>query len=358
VRPTGIGRIGANGAIALFPIPTSNSGPSDIISGPDGALWFTEPYANKIGRVTTDGVLTEYTLPAPPGGLSCNINGEFVGPLRMTVGPDGALWFTEPCTNRIGRFTIAPATPPTAGGVSPAQGSGTSADFTFTFSDASGWQNLVVVNMLINSALDGRKACYLAYAVPSSTLLLVDDAGDAGGPYAGSVTVGNAGTYIANSQCAVSLNSAVGCGADLTLMLTVRFQPAFGRNLIRYLAARDSWPRCQPPVGRASSEYNQWNAPHLCNAAGGSVQLFADQSGGVRIGCRLKAPGVLQTRREACLRDEGDRIRRRQWPPWARSMPFLSYREGDAARPDFKFTRSFPSYLCRTPQSSGFAPTD
>jgi len=185
-------------------------------------------------------VVTEYTPPAPPSGLSCTAYAQFVGPWRITVGPDGALWFTEPCANRIGRFTLAPAAPPTAGGVSPAQGSGTSADVTFTFSDASGWQNLGVVNMLINSALDGRKACYLAYAVSSSALLLVDDAGDAGGPYAGSVTVGNAGTYIANSQCAVSLNSAVGSGTDLTLMLTVSFQPAFGGNVIQYLAARDS----------------------------------------------------------------------------------------------------------------------
>jgi virginiamycin B lyase len=235
--PGSIGRISTNGAITLFPIPTSDSQPSDIISGPDGALWFTESRANKIGRITTNGVITEYALPSPPAGSSCASN---FGPVRITVGPDGALWFTEPCANRIGRFTLTPATPPKTGGVIPAQGSGTSADFTFTFSDASGWQNLGVVNMLINNALDGRKACYLAYAVSSSTLVLVDDAGDAGGPYAGSVTVGNAGTYISNNQCAVSLNSAVGNGSDLTLMLTVHFQPAFGGNVILYLAARDS----------------------------------------------------------------------------------------------------------------------
>ena len=31
--------------------------------GPDGALWFTESGANKIGRITTAGVITEFALP-------------------------------------------------------------------------------------------------------------------------------------------------------------------------------------------------------------------------------------------------------------------------------------------------------
>ena len=38
-----------------FPVPTANSSPNDIAAGPDGALWFTEAQANKIGRVTISG---------------------------------------------------------------------------------------------------------------------------------------------------------------------------------------------------------------------------------------------------------------------------------------------------------------
>src|SRR5262249_18427598 len=38
---------------------------------------------------------------------------------------------------------------------SPANGSGASQTFTFTFSDPYGWRDLSVVNMLINSALEG-----------------------------------------------------------------------------------------------------------------------------------------------------------------------------------------------------------
>jgi streptogramin lyase len=31
--------------------------------GPDGALWFTERLADKIGRLTTAGLFTEFPLP-------------------------------------------------------------------------------------------------------------------------------------------------------------------------------------------------------------------------------------------------------------------------------------------------------
>lgn len=109
----------------------------------------------------------------------------------------------------------------------------------FTFSDPRGWQDLGVVNILINNFIDGRSACYLAYVVPSSTLVLVDDAGRAGGPYAGSVTLGNS-TAIQNSQCAVTLTSANGSGDTLSLMLNITFQSAFAGNRIQYLAARDA----------------------------------------------------------------------------------------------------------------------
>jgi streptogramin lyase len=43
-------------AITEFTIPTANSGPNGITAGPDGALWFTEAAANKIGRITTAGL--------------------------------------------------------------------------------------------------------------------------------------------------------------------------------------------------------------------------------------------------------------------------------------------------------------
>jgi hypothetical protein len=52
-----IGRITTTGVLTEFPVPTSNSAPTGIALGSDGNLWFTEVGANKIGRITTAGVL-------------------------------------------------------------------------------------------------------------------------------------------------------------------------------------------------------------------------------------------------------------------------------------------------------------
>jgi uncharacterized repeat protein (TIGR01451 family) len=127
---------------------------------------------------------------------------------------------------------------PVAAGSQPSSGAGTSQGFTFQFSHPSGWQNLGVVNILVNNALDGRRACYLAYVVQSSALYLVNDAGQAGGPYAGSVTLGSPAT-IQNSQCTVGLTSAAGNGNTLALTLNITFAASFGGNKIAYVAARD-----------------------------------------------------------------------------------------------------------------------
>ena len=51
--------------------------------GPTATSAFTESDANKIGRITTAGVVTQFPLPA--GNT----------PTSITAGPDGNLWFTE-----------------------------------------------------------------------------------------------------------------------------------------------------------------------------------------------------------------------------------------------------------------------
>jgi parallel beta-helix repeat protein len=76
-------------------VPTANSEPYGIASGPDGALWFTEYLGNRIGRITTAGVITEF--PVAAGSV----------PLNIAAGPDGNLWFTENSGNRIARITTA-----------------------------------------------------------------------------------------------------------------------------------------------------------------------------------------------------------------------------------------------------------
>jgi hypothetical protein len=41
------------GSITEFPLRATNSGPLGITAGPDGRLWFTEADGNKIGRITS-----------------------------------------------------------------------------------------------------------------------------------------------------------------------------------------------------------------------------------------------------------------------------------------------------------------
>ena len=93
-----IGRITTAGTITEFGIPTSASHSVYITAGPDGALWFTEFNGNKIGRITTSGAITEFGTPTSASG-----------PAGIAAGPDGALWFTENSANKIGRITTAGA---------------------------------------------------------------------------------------------------------------------------------------------------------------------------------------------------------------------------------------------------------
>jgi hypothetical protein len=129
---------------------------------------------------------------------------------------------------------------PVANQVSPASGTGNSQIFTFTFSDPDGWQNLSVVNVLVNFWLDGRQACYLAYVPVTGTLYLVDDAGNAGGPYQAMSLPGSG--LVSNSQCIVRGNysSVSASGTTLTLTLNIEFRSSFAGTRLVYLAARDT----------------------------------------------------------------------------------------------------------------------
>ena len=76
-----------------FRFPILEAVPSRITVGPDGNLWFTEAQATRIGRMTPAGALTEFGLPAGNGTYG------------ITAGADGNVWFTESTANRIGKIT-------------------------------------------------------------------------------------------------------------------------------------------------------------------------------------------------------------------------------------------------------------
>lgn len=54
-------------SIVEYTIPTANSYPTSITSGPDGNLWFTEMFGHQIGRITPDGLITEFLCRAIRG---------------------------------------------------------------------------------------------------------------------------------------------------------------------------------------------------------------------------------------------------------------------------------------------------
>lgn len=90
-----IGRISSNGGWKEFTLPTQNEQPFGITAGPDGNLWYTGTSDNSIGRITTAGKISEFSL-----------NGAGYGtPYLITVGNDKALWFTVEVSNHIGRIT-------------------------------------------------------------------------------------------------------------------------------------------------------------------------------------------------------------------------------------------------------------
>lgn len=91
-----IGRLNpATGEVVEYPIPTPDSAAVGITAGPDGNMWFTEYNANKIGKITPSGDITEFAL--PNGGQ----------PNQIVKGPDNHLWFTEFSGDKIGKMTIA-----------------------------------------------------------------------------------------------------------------------------------------------------------------------------------------------------------------------------------------------------------
>ena len=109
---------------------------------------------------------------------------------------------------------------------------------TLRFSHPAGIAELGILNALINRALDGGNACYIAFSQPLRVLYLVNNAGpDAG--LSGPLTLGATGS-VSNSQCTIySAGSSVSAtNTELTLTLNIAFSSAFSGNRVIYLAAR------------------------------------------------------------------------------------------------------------------------
>jgi streptogramin lyase len=137
-----IGRITTAGVVTEFSLLPEGADIAaktsvDVTLGPDGNIWFTEVLqdfssqepAGKIARITPDGHITEYTLPSPGSQ-----------PLGIVTGADGNLWFTEAgAVHKIGRITVSgditEFTLPDADGSPSAIASGADGNLWFTTSN-------------------------------------------------------------------------------------------------------------------------------------------------------------------------------------------------------------------------------
>lgn len=84
-----VGKITTSGVSTLYSIPTYGAQPRSITAGPDGNMWFSELGNKKVGKITTSGTITEYSTS--------------VGTYGIAAGPDGNLWYTG--SKKIGRIT-------------------------------------------------------------------------------------------------------------------------------------------------------------------------------------------------------------------------------------------------------------
>jgi streptogramin lyase len=102
-----VDRISANGVVTGASFLPERSAPIDVVQGPDGNMWVTEPKEQSEGqghvaRFAPAGQPAEFTVPegeAPFDGL-------LHGPLGIAAGPDGRIWFTDNRPDEAGHVFI------------------------------------------------------------------------------------------------------------------------------------------------------------------------------------------------------------------------------------------------------------
>ncbi len=95
-QPNAVGEVLSGGLISfdLPPAhdPTGAWGVTGLSEGDDNAIWFGASAAGYIGRITPNGALTEYDIPAPRSA-----------PQSVITAANGSIWFADPGASVIGR---------------------------------------------------------------------------------------------------------------------------------------------------------------------------------------------------------------------------------------------------------------
>jgi virginiamycin B lyase len=87
IQANRVGRVAPDGVVTEFTVPTADSLPTDIVAGPDGAMWFIEimpGVGSRVARVSMTGLIRE----------SAFTSGDRPELMDLAVGPDGNIWMT------------------------------------------------------------------------------------------------------------------------------------------------------------------------------------------------------------------------------------------------------------------------
>lgn len=133
-----------------------------------------------------------------------------------------------------------PNVSPTVDWVSPSSGSGANQVFTFRYSDADGYEDIVYAWALIRQTLGAANACYFRYQASQGTLRLLEDAGVT---WSAPLTPGTSQT-LENSQCRINGlgTSVTGDGSQLTIQVDVTFFGSFAGSKNVWANTRDDPP--------------------------------------------------------------------------------------------------------------------
>ena len=205
----------------------------------------SNPTAGSVTVTTTPGCFWTAVSNTPWLTITSGASGYTSGSVNFMVGVN-PIDQARSGTLTVGgqTFTVNQAAPIIApAGVNPSAGSALSQTFTFTFTDAAGYADLSVLDVLVSTFLDGQTACYFALAPTGATtgyIYLVDDAGDGG--YAGAPMPLPSAGVVQNSQCAINGtgSSVSASGNTLTLTLAITFKSSFVGNKAIYMAARSN----------------------------------------------------------------------------------------------------------------------
>ncbi len=149
-----------------------------------------------------------------------------------------------------------PAGVPWPVSLTPPSLSTSSAMVTATFRDAADANNLQTAWILVNSAIDGRNSCVVAYYRPGNQIYLYPDVG---GPALATSTAFTGANSLSNSQCTVSaLGGSVSLsGAQMTISMNITMNHSFA-------GAKAVWTAVQTLGGVANSPWQgmgSWVVP-------------------------------------------------------------------------------------------------